>query len=125
MDLPPADREPFRVEVLEQCLGELARGAELVAQLRECDLVAVLPREGDHARPDVLEHLGVVIERPRDPDRAAGRPKGGEVGRIELGIQRGFEAGIAQALFERQRANRKRLRLRTPRAGRSRWASSG
>ena len=36
-----ADRDALGVEVLEQRLGELARGAELVAQLRERDRAAV------------------------------------------------------------------------------------
>ena len=36
-----ADRDPLGVEVLEQRLGELARGAELVAQLGERDRAAV------------------------------------------------------------------------------------
>ena len=48
-----ADRDLLGVQVLEQRLGELARGPELVAQLGERDLAPVLVGDRDHPPADV------------------------------------------------------------------------
>ena len=79
--------------MLEQRLGELARGAELVAELSERYGTATpLPKRYE-ALPNLREDVGVVVECSADSDRPAVLAERGEVSGVELGVERGFEAG--------------------------------
>ncbi len=67
-----ADRDLLGVEMLEQRLGELARGAELVAQLGERDHATVAAGERDQALPDFVQRVDVVVQVLGYADRAPG-----------------------------------------------------
>ena len=144
------DGDAGGVEVLEQRLGELPRGAEVVAQLGERD-GALGADERLDADADGGERLGVRPPVAADADRAAGVAEGVEVLGLgaEVGAQRRLVAGAPQALLERQRGGgqrraaaggarerrrgtrpgraRRRLRAPAPRAAapRSRASTSG
>jgi hypothetical protein len=95
-----ADRESLGVEVLEQGLGELAGGSELVAQPGQSDGAGVLTRQFDDPSADVGQDLGVVVEVLGHADRPAVGAEGGQVVGVELGVERRLEAGLPKALFE-------------------------
>src|SRR6267378_3343215 len=97
-----ADREALGVEVLEQRLGELAGGAELVTEGGERDRAAVSVGQRDHPLADPRERLGVIVEVPGDADCEVSLPQRREVRRIELGVERGFAARLPESLLERQ-----------------------
>src|SRR5579875_3652631 len=115
---PPGQR--VGVEVLEQRLGELAGGAQLVAQLGQGEGAAVTLGQLDHAPADVRQHVGVIVEGWRDPNGAARLAQRPEVVRIELRVQRGLVAGLSQALLERERRGGERRWRRWACAGRGR-----
>ena len=97
------------VEVLEQRLGELARGPELVAQLGQRDRAPVLGGDRDHAPADVRQHIGVVMQRPETRTARPASRSAGQVGGVELGVQRRLEA--------RPRAGAARARAPRPTSG--------
>jgi hypothetical protein len=74
-----ADRDALAVEVLEQRLGVLSRGAELVAQLAERDRAGGRS-ELYYAGTDVREHVRVVVKCLGYAHGSPGVAQGGEVG---------------------------------------------
>lgn len=104
--IAPADRDLLRVEVLEQRLGELTRCSEFVAKLRQSDRAAALLRQGDDPPLRLIEHVAVVVQRPRHANHAARSPQRGQIGAVKLGVQGRSEAGIEEALFKRELGGR-------------------
>ena len=120
-----AEREPLRVEALQQRLGVLARGAELVAEAAERDLALGLEQR-DEARADRVERLRVDVHRRAEPDGAAGGAQRGELlGGVEVGVERRLRARGAQLLLDRERGGRERRggAVAAGRAGAGRSAS--
>jgi hypothetical protein len=58
-----ADRELLGVEMLQQCLRELARGAELVPQLRQRHRTAVSVGDREQPATNAGQHVRVVVQR--------------------------------------------------------------
>src|ERR1035437_1246033 len=80
--VPVADRQLLGVEVLEQRLGELAGGAELVPERRECDRPPVALGERDDPGAGVSQHILAVVQVPCAADGAgAARHPGGRARR--------------------------------------------
>ncbi len=76
MTLTTPDHQPLGVEVLEQRLGEPARGPELVAQLGEGDRTPVPLGGRDDPFSGAGQDLDVKVKRPRHADGAPGRAQG-------------------------------------------------
>jgi hypothetical protein len=95
------DRQLLGVEVLEQRLGELAGGSELVAQRSQRDRATVALRQGDQACAGLLEWVRMEVQALRDADRTARFAEGGEVVCVQLAVQWRLEAGRSQAVLER------------------------
>ena len=57
--------------------------------------------DGDHARLDRGERLGVDVHGRAEPDRAAVRPQRRQLGGVELGVERRLRARLAQLLLDR------------------------
>src|SRR5947199_8251704 len=68
----PADGQFFGVEVLQEGLGELARGAQLVAKLGQGDGSAAALGQINDALADVGQDVHVEMLLARDPDCPAG-----------------------------------------------------
>jgi hypothetical protein len=94
-----ANRDLLGVEVLEQGLRELARGAELVSELGQRHRAAVAIGQGEDAALHIGECLRVVVQRLGDSHYAASVPEDGKVVRVELGVKRRLKAGIAETSF--------------------------
>ena len=110
-----AEREPLGVEALEQRLGVLARGAELVAQAAERDLALGLEQRDERARgPRRARPRGCASPGPagrRGRRRAARRAPRARPGRRRAAARRRRRAArssIASA------AGRQRRRARAP-----------
>jgi hypothetical protein len=70
--------------VLEQRLGELAGGLQLVPDLGERDRATMALGHGEDPPLGLGQRLGVVMEALGDPDRAAGVAERSQVPRGEL-----------------------------------------
>src|SRR2546421_9711614 len=66
--IAPADGQFFGVEVLQEGLGELARGAQLVAKLGQGDRATVAIGQADHPLPQLSQDVHVEMLLARDPD---------------------------------------------------------
>ena len=90
-------------KMLEQRLGELPRGPQLVAQAGERDRPFGLDDRGD-AGGDGGERVGVGVQVAADADGEARGPQRGQLGAgvAELGERRRLVARVAQALGERE-----------------------
>jgi hypothetical protein len=78
------DRDSLRVEVLEEGLCKFPRSSELVAQLSQREAALMTICELEHATAHLRQDVGVVVQRLRDANGAAGRAKRCEVVGVEV-----------------------------------------
>ena len=106
----PADGDASGVEVLEQSLGELAAGLQLVAQRRERDGAVALDDQAD-AVGDLGERVGVRPQVATDPLSPPVRPQSRQMLRVlaQIGLARRLVPGGAEPLLDRKSGVRERL----------------
>src|SRR5579884_3579485 len=81
--LAPPQGDLLGVEVLEQGLGELARGAELVPQAGQGHRPVAARGQREDPALSLGQRVAVVVERLGDPDGDPSAAQGGEVAGVE------------------------------------------